>query len=72
MYLIAYLLKGSRAKEIAPFWGDIVPVISDPFIIDCTSERVHTAATALLSTLLSRMVGHGKAAIEGHFLLRVG
>ena len=51
-----------------PLFGDIVATISDPFVIDSTSLRVHSAATALMSALLKSMVGRGKAAIEGHFL----
>jgi len=62
------LLQGSQAKEVAPYFEEIVNTLTDPFVISHDSSKLMNAAMGVMNILLDTMVDRGKSAIEAHFL----
>jgi len=68
MEFLGAMLEGSMTREIAPLFEELVGALTDSFVISQDSSKLMNAAMGVMNILLSKMVGHGKAAIEAHFL----
>lgn len=63
------LLSGSKPSQLPMHFSEIISVLTDPFVIDPTSEMLRNATTDVIMSLLVALSGRGQAAaIESHFL----
>ena len=60
-------LDGSKSTLIPPYLSEIIDVVVDPFVIDLSSNKLHSSALILMNMILSKVQGKRLAMTAAHF-----